>query len=261
MMHQAILMQIKKVFWRSDVLISLLIFALIPFVIAYLISIKSGIIQIGNSVFSTMGYASVIIGLLKSLFLIGGIVALVASSVVAKEIDSGLDCSYFTKLKKQEYLFVAKSLALFCFITLIFLALILSSAAGWYVFLRNTDYGNSLFTSNDTDKAAFLLLSMAGAFLEMLTMCELFCVMSLLFKYSKAVLVNLSLLVLMKLLANIESLQRWVPSFIGDGSGMMQFSGRELVSRGTEGLIILFIYACVLVIAGTIIYRKMDLVR
>lgn len=254
-------MQIKKVFSRADVKTSVAVFFLIPVLVAFLISIESGVIQIGNSVFSAMGYASVIIGLLKSLFLIGGIIALISTAIVSKEIDNGLDCTYFTKLKRQEYLFVSKNIALIFFVTCIFLAMLVASVAGWFVFLRDTDYGSTIFLSDDKDEALLLIFSIISAYLEMITMCELFCLISLLLKYSKAIVVNLVVIVGMKIISNIEVIQRWLPAFIGDATGLFEFTGEVLILRGLEGIAVLFLYAIILAVTGLITYRKMDLVR
>ena len=49
--------QLIKVFLRNDVKSVLIIFAVLPISISFLISIESGIIQIGDSVFTGMGYA------------------------------------------------------------------------------------------------------------------------------------------------------------------------------------------------------------
>ena len=84
---------------------------------------------------------------------------------------------------------------------------------------------------------------------------------SLLFKYSKAIIANLVIIVAIKLLSNIETLQRWVPSYIGDGTGLFEYSGNELVCRGFEGLSVLLVYTILFAIIGLITYRKMDLVR
>ena len=83
--------QLIKVFLRNDVKSVLIIFAVLPISISFLISIESGIIQIGDSVFTGMGYASVVVGLLNSLLLINVTMALITTSLVSKEIDCGLD--------------------------------------------------------------------------------------------------------------------------------------------------------------------------
>lgn len=260
-MLKSIGMQIKKVFSRADVKTGVAVFFFIPILVAFLISIESGVIQIGNSVFSAMGYASVIIGLLKSLFLIGGIIALISTAIVSKEIDNGLDCTYFTRLKRQEYLFVSKNIALIFFVTCTFLAMLVASVAGWFVFLRDTDYGSTIFLSDDKDEALLLVFSIISAYLEMITMCELFCLISLLLKYNKAIVVNLVVIVGMKILSNIEAIQRWLPAFIGDATGLFAFTGEELILRGLEGIAVLCLYAIILFMIGLITYRKMDLVR
>lgn len=253
--------QMKKVFCRSDVRTSILVFAIIPVGIAFLISIESGIIQIGDSVFTAMGYTSVIIGLLKSLFLIGGIIALISTAVISKEIDSGLDCSYFTRIKRQEYLFISKNVSMLFFVTIIFILLLISSVIGWGIFLRDTEFGSSIFLSNDKDESLLLVFSILNAYLEMIMMLELFCLLSLFFKYSKAIIANLVIMVAIKLLANIEVLQRWVPSCIGDGKGLFEYSGNELICRGLEGVSVLLMYTVLFAVIGLITYRKMDLVR
>ena len=74
-MFRLICVQYKKVFLRNDVKWILIIFTILPILISFLISIESGIIQIGDSVFSAMGYASVVVGLLNSLLLISVLIA------------------------------------------------------------------------------------------------------------------------------------------------------------------------------------------
>lgn len=95
-------MQLQKNFSRSDVRIAFFVFCAVPFAIAFMISMKSGVIDIGTSVFSAMGYTSVILGLLKSLLLIGGVTALIVTAIVSKEIDSGLDNIFLSRLKKEK---------------------------------------------------------------------------------------------------------------------------------------------------------------
>ena len=106
-----------------------------------MISMKSGVIDIGTSVFSAMGYTSVILGLLKSLLLIGGVTALIVTAIVSKEIDSGLDNIFLSRLKKRENLLISKMFTIDIFITLVFALLIVGCVLGWLVFLRDTELG------------------------------------------------------------------------------------------------------------------------
>ena len=136
-MFRLICVQYKKVFLRNDVKWILIIFTILPILISFLISIESGIIQIGDSVFSAMGYASVVVGLLNSLLLISVLMALIATSVVSKEIDSGLDCMYVTKVRKRERIILSKVVILDMLVIIIFVVLVVSAILGWYLFLRN----------------------------------------------------------------------------------------------------------------------------
>ncbi|MGI5889005.1 MAG: hypothetical protein ACOX6J_06505 [Oscillospiraceae bacterium] len=254
-------MQMAKVFHRADVITCIAVFFLIPLLIAFLISIRSGIIQIGDSVFSAFGYASVIIGLLKSLFLLGGIIVLITTSVVSREIDTRLDCTFFTKLGKQEHLFISKNMAVDCAIFCIFASLIVSSLLGWLIILRDTEFGSTVILAEDRDEGRQLIFSIVSAFLEMIAAEKIAAFISLLMKYSRAVIVNLVIIIGIRILANIETIRRWNPSFIGDGTGLFEFTGDKLMERGFEGVAVLLIYAAVFAAAGTIAYRKMDLVR
>ena len=46
---------------------------------------------------------------------------------------------------------------------------------GWGIFLKDTEFGNSIFLSSDKDEAILLVFSITSAYLEMIMMSELFC--------------------------------------------------------------------------------------
>ena len=253
--------QLKKLFLRTDVKWILAVFALLPFGIAALIAAESGIIQIGNSVFSAMGYASVVIGLLNSLLLINVSAALTSASLVSREIDSGLDSMYVAKVRSRGQLLLSKLAAMDMLIFAIFLALLTSAVAGWFVFLRNSPFGTEIFFSEDRDEMFTLVYTVAGSLFEALAMSRVFILFSVLFKYGKAVIFNFVSIVVCKLMANIELLRMWVPAYLGAGTFLAEYSGRELVEKGLYGIAVLAAYALVLGIVDYIIYRRMDLSR
>ena len=260
-MFKLFLVQLKKLFLRTDVKWILAVFALLPFGIALLISMESGIIQIGESVFTAMGYGSVVVGLLNSLLLISVTVALTATSLVSKEIDTGLDCMYVTKVKSRGHILLTKMAAMDLLTLGIFLALILSAISGWFLFLMNSPFGTDVFWSTDKDEAFQLLYTVIGSFVETLVMVRIYILFSLLFKYGKAIVFNFVTIVLFKLLANIEHLRLWIPTYIGSGTHLAQYAGDELVRHGMSGLGLLALYAVALTIANYSLYKKMDLSR
>lgn len=260
-MIKLFLVQLKKLFLRTDVKWILAVFALLPFGIALLISMESGIIQIGSSVFTAMGYASVVVGLLSSLLLISVTVALTATSLVSKEIDTGLDCIYIPKVKSRGHILLSKLAAMDVLVTAIYVVLVLSAVAGWFLFLKESAFGTDIFLSEDKDEAFTLLYTVAGSFFETLVMTRIFILFSLLFKYGKAIIFNFVSIVLFKLLANIEQLQAWLPSYIGGGAGLAGYAGEELIRQGLYGIGLLAAYAVVLGIVDYILYRRMDLAR
>ncbi len=253
--------QLKKLFLRTDVICILGVFALLPFGIALLISMESGIVQIGESVFSAMGYSSVVVGLLNSLLLISVTVALTVTSVVSKEIDTGLDSMYITKVKARGKLLLSKSMALDVMILLIFGLLIVSSLLGWLFFLKGTEFGSDFIWSSDSDENFTLVYTFIGSLFETLVMARVYTMFSLMFKYGKAIVFNFVTIVVLKLLANIEALQLWIPSYIGSGMHLAEYTGGTLMRYGVFGIGLMFAYILALSLVNYWIYHKMDLSR
>lgn len=262
-MFKLYLVQLRKLISRTDVRWLLAVFAALPFGIAALIAAESGIVQIGDSVFTAMGYGSVVIGLLNSLLLISVTVALITTSVVSKEIDTGLDSMYVTKVESRGHMILTKMAALDLFIVTVFLMLVLSSILGWLVFLKDSSYGTDVFwaVGGDRDEIFTLIYTVAGSFFEILVMVRLYTLFSLLFKYGKAIIFNFVSVVVFKLLANIDKLQLWIPSYIGGGTHLMEYTGNELIGKGLAGIGILVGYAAVLSVINYFIYKHMDLSR
>ena len=253
--------QLRKLFCRTDVKWILLAFTVLPFGIAALIFAESGIVQIGNSVFTAMGYSSVVVGLLNSLLLISVTVALATTSLVSKEIDTGLDGMYVTKVRARGQILLSKMLALDVLCATIFLVLLLSSLAGFCVFLMNSSYGMKAIATTNFEETFTLVYTILGSFFESLVMVRVFTLVSLLFKHSKALVFSYMTVVGFKLLGNIEVLQRWIPSFLGAGTHLYEYKGAELALNGVTSLGILIGYAVILSLVNYVLYRNMDLSR
>lgn len=260
-MFRLVCVQCKKVFLRNDVRWILAIFAILPILISFLISIESGIIQIGDSVFTAMGYASVVVGLLNSLLLVSVTMALTSTSVISKEIDSGLDCMYVTKVRHREHIIASKIATLDMLVVATFAVLVVSALIGWYAFLRNSPFGTDIFWSDDKDESFMLLYTVVGSFLEMIVMTKMYVLFSLLFKYSKAIVFNFVTIVLLRLLANIEQISKWIPSYIGAGTDLYGYVGNELLQHGMSNVALLLSYAIVISVIDYFIYMKIDLCR
>ncbi len=253
--------QLRKLFLRTDVKWILLAFGVLPFGIAALIFAESGIIQIGDSVFTAMGYSSVVVGLLNSLLLISVTVALSTTSLVSGEIDKGLDGMYVTKVRSRGQILLSKMIALDVLCIAIFLALLLSSLAGFCAFLMNSSYGTKAIATANFEEAFTLVYTILGSFFESLVMVRVFTLVSLLFKHSKALVLSYMTVVGFKLLGNIEVLQRWIPSYLGAGTHLYTYQGSELALAGVSSIGILLGYAVVLSLINYFLYRKMDLAR
>ncbi len=84
---------------------------------------------------------------------------------------------------------------------------------------------------------------------------------SVLFSSHQIIVINLAVIVVMRILSGVTILQRWLPSAIGDATALFRLTGRDLVYRGLEGVMVLGVYTITLFIVGVLMYKKMDLVR
>lgn len=255
------LTQLRKLFARTDVKCILGIFGLLPLGVAVLISMESGIVQIGDSVFSAMGYGSVLVGLLNSLLLISVTMALTVTALVSREIDTGLDCMYIPKVRSRGQLILTKMAALDVLTVAVYAVMLLSALAGWFFFLKGSDFGSDAIWGASRDENITLMYTFLGSFFETLVMTRVFLVFSLLFKYGKAIVFNFVSVVSFKLLANIEKIRDFIPSYLGGGTRLMELTGEELVRGSVRDLSVLAVYALVLSLVGCILYRRMDLSR
>lgn len=69
------------------------------------------------------------------------------------------------------------------------------------------------------------------------------------------------MIVVLKLLANIEQIRGWIPSYIGGATGLYEYAGNELSQQCLENLGILLGYVILLCIIDYWVYKKIDLSR
>ena len=69
------------------------------------------------------------------------------------------------------------------------------------------------------------------------------------------------ILVVMRLLVNIEAIRNWIPTYIGNASDLFEYTGNKIVTHGVQGILILLLYIIILIILSLYIYKMKDMAR
>ena len=245
-----IYLNLIKLFKKIDVKISLLIFALIPLLIAFLISVESNVITIGDSVFAGIEYATVVLGLLKSLFVPYIFMCLFSSSLIAGEIDEGVEAMYIAKIEKKERNILSKCISLISINFSNIIIIVISSSVGWLLFLKGSKYSTGNFFSSISDDNIIFVIYFILSIL-----------ISLFFNQGKSLIISFLLIIISKLLINIDTIKQWIPTYLGDSVSVEMFNGRELIIHGFQNSFVLLIYICILLFFIVFKYNKMDFSR
>lgn len=253
--------QLRKMYQRKDVKVAYLLFFLIPLILAFLIKIESNIITIGNSIFSGIGYVGVVLGLLKGLFVFYILLFLFTTSLIAGEIDSMNDAVYFCKVEKRSSIIISKVNTLLIMSFLLILDICISASLGWLLFLRNSKFGSMQYLSATSDENQFMIMMLVFSFLEIVVLMLVSANLSLFLSQGKALMASFLVIIIFKLVENIEKLQNFVPTYIGNLNSAMELSGKSFWNAVLENSIIFFIYIVVMIVVLTRKYNRMDYVR
>jgi len=252
---------LRKLIGRNDIKISLAVFFALPLLLAFLISIKSGIIQVGNTKFGGLAYAAIVIEMLKSIFLIHVMLAIFASTFIGGEIDSGVDAMYMAKAPRRPALIATKLGALSMVAALVFATAFAAAVVGWFVFLRPSSYGEEAFLTKDADANLYLALALGRALLEMVCMAAVFGLLALFFSQNKALVLSFVCVAGMKLLSNWRLARNFIPTYIGSSNALTNLEGSALLREGLTGAALLLAYTALLYAVSTVRYNRMDLAR
>lgn len=253
--------QLRKMYQRKDVKVAYLLFFLIPLILALLIKAESNIITIGNSIFSGIGYVGVVLGLLKGLFVFYILLFLFTTSLIAGEIDSMNDAVYYCKVEKRSSIIISKINTLLIMSFLLILDICFSASLGWLLFLRDSKFGSIHYFATSINENQFMIMMLVFSFLEIVVLMLLSANMSLFLSQGKALMASFLVIIIFKLVENIEKLQKFVPTYVGNLNSAMELSGKSFWNVILEEGIIFFVYIVVMIVLLIRKYKRMDYVR
>lgn len=253
--------QLRKMFQRKDVWIAYILFFLIPIILAFLIRIESNIITIGDSVFSGIGFVGVVIGLLKGLFVFYILLFLFTTSLIAGEIDSLSDAVYYGKVEKRISIILSKINALGVMAITLMIDICISSSIGWFVFLRKSKFAYDFYILQSSDETQFIMMMIVLSVVEILVLLLFSANFSLILSQGKALMASFLLLIIFKLIENVELVQKFVPTYIGNLSNAMELTGEKFWNTVLLDGTVLLAYIVILIIILIKKYDRMDYVR
>ncbi len=253
--------QLRKMYQRKDVKVAYLLFLVIPLLVAFLIKAESNIITIGDSIFSGIGYVSVVLGLLKGLFVFYILLFLFTTSLIAGEIDSMNDAVYYCKVEKRSSIITSKINALVIMSFLLILDICFSASLGWMLFLRNSKFGSMNYFSSSLEENQFMIMMLVFSFIEIVVLMLLSANISLFLSQGKALMGSFLIIIVFKLIENIDGVQKFVPTYIGNLTSVMELSGNKFWYGILEEGLIFFVYIIVMVMLLISKYKRMDYVR
>jgi len=258
---QYISVQLRKLFGRSDIRISLVAFSVLPILLAYLASLNSGIMDVGQSMLAGISYTGLIINILKGVFLLYVLLTIFTTSFIAGEIDSGTENMYIAKAQSRISLVVSKLAALYITTLAIFATIMASSVIGWFLFLRTGKNGEPGYFSVYSVLNQVMVFTIVLTIFEMLFMVSMFSLISLYFTQSKALVFSFVAMVGLRLLASWKQVRYFIPSYIGTADLLDDLQGKALTQQGLIGLTIILTYIIAFSLASIARYKKMDFIR
>lgn len=256
-----ICVQLRKMYQRKDVKVSYLLFFLVPIILSFMIKIESNIITIGDSVFSGIGYVGVVLGLLKGLFVFYILMFLFSTSLIAGEIDNLTDAVYYCKVQKRTSIILSKVSSLIIMSFLLIMDICVSASIGWLLFLRDSKFGSSQYWASATDENQFMIMMILFSFIEIVVLMLISANLSLLLSQGKALMASFLVIILFKLIENIETIKIYIPTYIGNLNSAMELSGKSFWNETMQNGFVFLIYVIILVVVLIRKYNRMDYVR
>lgn len=255
--------QLLKVARRPDVLFCLLFSFGFPAVIALLVAGESDIISLGGIDGEKMpgiGFAGGLLGLFKAMLIPYVFMMVIVPSLFAGEISSGLDRTYSSLTSGRTVYLLSKLLSAFTISAASTAIVLLSSVLAWIPLAFISPSFSQSFLSQSTTINEQTCLSFLLCFLEQLFIVATFIAISLSFKKTPLSMMGCFLFIaLMKVGESIDSVSRFIPSYMGSGVHLYNLSGQELfLTAGTDAL---FFIASTAALCGVSIlaYRRMVL--
>lgn len=250
-MARLLKLEMKKVLSKKDVMLILGVLILAPFLFSFCLVNNIAGINFSGQV-SVDSYGIMIWSFLKYLFVLYLVPIYIACCFIGKEIESRSINIMLSNAKRAKVL-ASKIFTYAIFITGFFILFQISSFISYFVFVQGTDLAAVAETT--VMETVFLYLFQ---WLEMIFILLVSVALCCMIKGNVALLLGIGVVIIQKVLVNVEAVKRILPYFISD------YNYYSMISRGnlfTTNMVSMAIYAVILfcILAGTAyVWQKRD---
>lgn len=246
--------ELYKLFKRKDVLWSLLLGIFVPILFGVLMITGSGSINV-NGHFSAIQYASGIFGFFKIVFLPYIIFIIFSSSSVANELEKGNISMLLVRSTSRLKVILAKFLSLSTIVITFIICVAMSGVSSFYFLVYSTKYSTKEFLGTNylPDIYSFILSGFEFILIIAITM-----LLSLLLSTYKTLIVSIGFVVLMKAFESVDSVKRFIPTYMGNGSRLATLRQHELSTNIIQTTLVFCLYISIILVVICYYFSRMD---
>jgi hypothetical protein len=253
-MKKIMKLEMKKLFSKKDIMLMLGIMMAIPFFLAFFLAYRIGGINFGGSV-SIDEYGALIWSFLKYLFVLYILPIYVSTSLLGKEIEMR-SINIMLSNKKRNEILVGKTLVYGIVLTIFFILFQIISIISWKIFIEGSEY--SVAIENYVGYVPRIIGMYGFQWLELMFVLLLSQFLCCLIKGNAALLIGLLIMILQRVLVNIDSIKRVLPYYISDINSYCAIPIDSLVKTNAVSLSIYIFIIGILMFVSLMIWKRKD---
>lgn len=244
-------LEIKKIIFKKDMMLIMIVLAIVPFIFSFCMVNKVAGLNFAGLV-SEGDFGLMIWSFLKYLFVLYLVPIYMAASFLGKEVENRSIQLMLTN-KKRISVIVAKIIAYILVLTVFFIAFQSACILSYQIFIAGSELeGTSIAT---TMSLAFIY---GFQWLEMIFVLLVSVALCCVIKGNAVLVLGLVVVIIEKILANLDGIKRLLPYSISDYTTYMNISSSKLMATNTVSVVIYAVIFAALLYATAYIWKKRD---
>lgn len=244
-------LEMKKIVSKRDMMLIMIVLAIVPFIFSFCMVNQVAGLNFDGQV-SSGDYGLVIWSFLKYLFVLYLVPIYMAASFLGKEVENR-SIQLMLANQKRTTVITAKICAYILVLTVFFIAFQMACVLSYQFFIAGSDLAiaNTATTMSLVFIYAFQWLEMVFVLLMSVALC---CVI----KGNAVLVLGLVVVIIEKILANLDGIKRFLPYSISDYSSYMNISASKLLATNTVSVVIYAAIIAALLFATASIWKRRD---
>lgn len=244
-------LEMKKIISKKDMMLIMIVLALAPFIFSFCMVNKvaglnfDGLVSFGD-------YGIMIWSFMKYLFVLYLVPIYLAASFLGKEVENR-SIQLMLANKKRSTVLASKIVAYVLVLTVFFALFQGMCVLSYQVFIAGTD----LAVAGDASTMSMVFIYLFQ-WLEMIFVLLISVALCCIIKGNAVLVMGLVVVILEKILANLNGIKRILPYSIADYSSYVNIDPSKLMSSNIISVIIFTVILAALLIATASVWRKRD---